>query len=95
MHVKAPLAAGNGRERSRSKATKSDVFDLGEGQTTTPGTPCPTLYEWCVGSLTSHSYFATRVMRRNLRLIVLIREDLKVLPFADVITKAALSTHLF
>ena len=27
--------------------------------------------------------------------IVLIREDLKVLPFADLITKAALSTQLF
>ena len=25
-------------------------------QTTTPGTPIPTLYEWCVGSLTSNSY---------------------------------------
>jgi len=61
VHMKAPLAAANGHEWSRSKATKSDVFDLGKGQTTTPGTPCPTLYEWCVGSLTSHSYFATRV----------------------------------
>ena len=27
-----------------------------QDQTTTPGTPCPTLHEWCVGSLTSHSY---------------------------------------
>ena len=34
-------------------------------------------------------------MRRDLRLIVLIREDLKVLPFADVISKAALSPQLF
>ena len=34
-------------------------------------------------------------MRRGLRFIVLIREDLKVKPFADVITKAALSPHLF
>ena len=34
-------------------------------------------------------------MRRDLRLIVLIREDLKVKPFADDITKAALSTQLF
>ena len=32
-----------------------------KGQTTTPGTPCPTLYEYCVGSLTSHSCFTTRV----------------------------------
>ena len=28
-------------------------------QTTTPGTTCPTLYEECVGSLTSHR-FVTR-----------------------------------
>ena len=39
--------------------------------------------------------FATRVMRRDLRLTVLIRKDLKVKPFADDITKAALSTQLF
>ena len=25
-------------------------------QTTTPGTTCPTLYEKCVGSLTSHRF---------------------------------------
>ena len=35
--MKAHLAAANGHERSRSTAVKSDVFDLGEGQTTTPG----------------------------------------------------------
>ena len=35
------------------------------------------------------------IVRRDLRFIVLIREELKVLPFADVITKAALSTQLF
>ena len=34
-------------------------------------------------------------MRRGLRFIVLIRKDLKVSPFEDVITKAALSTQLF
>ena len=33
-------------------------------------------------------------MRRGLRFIVLIREDMKVLPFADVITKAALAQLL-
>ena len=54
------------------------------------GTPCPTLCEWCVGSLTSHGYLRARVVRRDLRLIVLVREDLKVKPFVDVITKAAL-----
>ena len=36
--------------------------------------------------------FATRGMRRDLRQIVPIREDLKVEPYANVITKAALST---
>ena len=35
----------NSHEWSRSKAAKLDVFDLGKGQTTTPGTPCPTPYE--------------------------------------------------
>ena len=35
------------------------------------------------------------IVTRDLRLIVLIREDLNVLPFADVITKAALSPQLF
>ena len=37
------------------------------------------------------SFRVEGIVRRDLRLIVLIREDLKVLPFADVITKAALS----
>ena len=35
----------NGHEWSRSTAAKPDVYDLGKGQTTTPGTPCPTPYE--------------------------------------------------
>ena len=47
-----------------------------------------------MGSLTSHSYL--RVVKRDLQLIVLIREDLKVYPFADdEITKAAVSSTLF
>ena len=32
---------------------------LNQGQTTTPGTPCPTLYEKCVGSLTSPASHVT------------------------------------
>ena len=38
--------------------------------------------------------FTTRVAGRDLRLIVLMQDDLKVQPFANVITKAALSTRL-
>ena len=34
-------------------------------------------------------------MRRDLRFIVLIREDLEAKPLADVITKVALSPQLF
>ena len=51
-----------------------------------------------MGSLTFHRFFLLHVqglVRRGLRFIVLIREDQKVKPFADVITKAALSTQLF
>ena len=39
-----------------------------------PGTSSPTLSEQCVGSSMSH----TSTVRRGLRFIVLIREDLKV-----------------
>ena len=35
------------------------------------------------------------MMRRGLRFAVLIQEDLKLQPFAGVITKAALSPQLF
>ena len=63
---------------------------------TPPGTSGPTLFEKCLGSLTSHiSLNMGGIVRRGLRFIVLIREQLKVLPFSDVITKAALSTQLF
>ena len=48
------------------------------GQTTTPGTTSPTLFEKWVGSLTCHTiWFPTRAMRRVLRFPVLIREDSK------------------
>ena len=52
-----------------------------EGRTaTTPGTSRPTLYEQRVGSLTSHVEMLNLegIVRRGLRFIVLIREDLKV-----------------
>ena len=45
---------------------------------------------WVV-SVTSH----TSTVRRDLRFIAIIREDLKVKPFADVITKTTLSPRLF
>ena len=46
----------------------------------TPGTSRPTLYEQRVGSLTSHVEILNMegIVRRGLRFIVLIREDLKV-----------------
>ena len=44
-------------------------------QTTTPGTTCPTLYEECVGSLTSHRFITcARACETGLRFIVLIRD---------------------
>ena len=47
---------------------------------TTPVTSRPTLFEKCVGSLTSHIRILNMegIVRRDLRFIVLIREDLKV-----------------
>ena len=47
---------------------------------TTPGTSRPTIFEECVGSLTSHIGVLNMedIVRRDLRSIVLIRENLKV-----------------
>ena len=47
---------------------------------TTPETSCPTLLDWCVSSLTSHIELINieSIVRRDLRLTVFIREDLKV-----------------
>ena len=55
------------------------------------GTTPPTLFEQCVGSLTSH----ISALRRGLWFTVLVREDLKVQPFTAVITKAAPSPQVF
>ena len=52
------------------------LFHKDKDQTITPGTPRPTLCDKCVGSLTSHRVMNIEVfVRRDLRFIVLIRED--------------------
>ena len=38
---------------------------VNQGQTTTPGTPCPTLYDKCVGSLTSPADHVTLKMQET------------------------------
>ena len=40
-----------------------------QGQTTKPGTPCPTLYDKCVGSLTSPADYITLKMQEKGRTI--------------------------
>ena len=62
-------------------------------QTTTPGTTCPTLYE--EEKSPTDLLPVQGLVRRGLQFLVLIREDQEVYPFADVITKAAISPQLF
>ena len=62
-------------------------------QTTIPGTTCPTFYE--EEKSPTDLLPVQGLVRRGLQFIVLIREDQKVQPFADVITKAAISPQLF
>ena len=54
--------------------------DQHTGQPRHRETSRPTLFEECVGSLTSHIELINMegIVRRDLRFIVLIREDLKV-----------------
>ena len=56
------------------------IFARERRTATTPETSRPTLYEQCVGSLTSHVEMLNveGIVRRGLWFIVLIREDLKV-----------------
>ena len=50
-----------------------------QGQTTTLGTKCPTLFDKCVGSLTSPADYVTLKMQdTGPTLIVLLREALNV-----------------
>ena len=59
---------------------------MNKDQTTTPGTTCPTLYDECVGSLTSPaSYYSKDAGDGTYGLS----------SFADVIAKAAYSPQLF
>ena len=62
----------------------------------TTGSTTPTLFEkWCGFFYVPQEQISESAVRRDLRCFVLIREDYKVKPFADVITKAALSSQLF
>ena len=64
------------------------------GQVTTPGTPCPTPFEQCVGSFTPRRIVNNEELRDGaFGLSPLSQRTRK--SFADVITKAALSTQLF
>ena len=49
-----------------------------QGQTTTPGTTCPTLCDKCVGSLTSSANQVTVEVAGDGVYDVLIREDLNL-----------------
>ena len=52
---------------------------LNQGLTTTPGTPCPTLFDECVGSLTSPANHITlRMQETGPMAIALFRENLNV-----------------
>ena len=64
-------------------------------QTTIPGTMYPTLYEECVGSLTSHRFITcARACETGPMAYRPYPRRLESLTFVDVITKTALSPQL-
>ena len=83
------MSACKGAQGSRCLST----FDLTQptGQTTTPR-GAPFLHEQCVGSLTCQGdYKNTEGLCDGSFDFKSIREERKVYPFADVLTKAAVS----
>ena len=66
--------------RSYARCSTLPYPERPERQTTTPGTTCPTLFDECVGSLTSPANHVTLKMQEmpGLQFIVPIREDLNV-----------------
>ena len=65
-------------------------------QTTTPGTPCPTLYDECVASLTSPASHYSKDVGDGAYGLSSLSEKTRISNhFADVIAKAAYSPQLF
>ena len=65
-------------------------------QTTTPGTTCPTLYEECVGSLTSHRFITcARACETGPTVYRPYPRRLESQTVCRCYTKAALSPQLF
>ena len=66
-----------------------------QGQTTTPGTPCPTLYDKCVGSLMSPADHITLKMQETGPIYRPYPRRLEHLTICRYHCKAACSPQLF